>query len=89
MNKDIEKIENRLKELVTKNEDAIKGFENASKNSNEVGVKTYFENKIIERMQFLKALRTAATDLELGSVKIDGSTKGAVHRTWMDIKAFF
>lgn len=89
MNKDIEKIEDRLKDLVNKNEDAIKGFEKASKNSEQVGIKTYFENKVIERMQFLREIRAAVPDLDLGSVAIDGSTAGAVHRTWMDVKAFF
>jgi len=89
MNKDIEKIEDRLKDLVTKNEDAIKGFENASKNSDQVGIKSYFEEKVIERMQFLRELRASVPDLDLGSVKIDGSAAGAAHRTWMDVKAFF
>lgn len=89
MNKDIEKIEDRLKDLVTKNEDAIKGFEKASKNAEQVGIKSYFENKVVERMQFLRQLRAAASDLDLGSVEIDGSAAGAVHRTWMDVKAFF
>lgn len=89
MNKDIEKIEDRLKDLVTKNEDAIKGFEKASKNADQVGIKSYFENKVVERMQFLRELRAAAPDLDMGSVKIDGSAAGAVHRTWMDVKSFF
>jgi uncharacterized protein (TIGR02284 family) len=89
MNKDIEKIEDRLKDLVTKNEDAIKGFEKASKNAEQAGIKSYFEKKVVERMQFLKELRAAATDLDLGSIEIDGSTAGAAHRTWMDVKAFF
>lgn len=89
MNKDIEKIEHRLKDLVSKNEDAIKGFEKASKNSEQVGIKTYFEKKVIERMQFLREIRAAVPDLDLGSVTIDGSAVGALHRTWMDVKAFF
>lgn len=89
MNKDIEQIEDRLKDLVTKNEDAIKGFEKASKNAEQVGIKSYFENKVVERMHFLKELRASVPDLNLGSVEIDGSTAGAAHRTWMDVKAFF
>lgn len=89
MNKDIEKIEDRLKDLVTKNEDAIKGFEKAAKNAEEVGIQSYFEKKVVERMQFLRELRAAASDLDLGNLEIDGSTAGAVHRTWMDVKAFF
>ncbi|TLP77249.1 ferritin-like domain-containing protein [Maribacter sp. ACAM166] len=89
MNKDIEKIENRIKDLVTNNEDAIKGFEKASKNAEQVGIKSYFERKVIQRMQFLKELRASVPDLDIGSVKIEGSATGAVHRTWMDVKAFF
>jgi uncharacterized protein (TIGR02284 family) len=89
MNKDIEKIEDRLKDLVTKNEDAIKGFEKAAKNAEKVGIKSYFEKKIVERMKFLRELRASATDLDLGSIEIDGSTVGVAHRTWMDVKAFF
>ena len=42
----MEKIENRLKDLVTKNEDTIKGFEKAVKNTKEVGIKTFFEKKL-------------------------------------------
>mgnify|MGYP005822598157 FL=1 len=89
MNKDIEKIEDRLKDLVSKNEDAIKGFEKASKNSEQVGIKSYFEKKVVERMQFLRELRASVPELELGSVEIEGSAAGSFHRTWMDVKAFF
>ncbi|SNR39968.1 conserved hypothetical protein [Maribacter sedimenticola] len=89
MNTDIEKIENRLKDLVSKNEDAIKGFEKASENAEQVGIKSYFENRVVERMQFLRELRAAVPELDLGSVEIKGSAAGAVHRTWMDVKSFF
>lgn len=89
MNTDIEKVENRLKDLVSKNEDAIKGFEKASTNAQQVGIKSYFEKRVLERMHFLKELRAAAPDLDLGSVEIEGSAAGTLHRTWMDVKSFF
>ncbi|WP_405396221.1 PA2169 family four-helix-bundle protein [Maribacter sp. Asnod2-G09] len=89
MNTDIAKIEDHLKDLVSKNEDAIKGFEKASENSKEVGIKRYFEKKVIDRMQFLRELRAAVPELDLGSVEIEGSAAGTLHRTWMDVKAFF
>ncbi|WP_405413896.1 PA2169 family four-helix-bundle protein [Maribacter sp. Asnod1-A12] len=89
MNTDIKKIEDHLKDLISKNEDAIKGFEKASENSKDVGIKSYFEKKIIDRMQFLKELRASVPELELGSVHIEGSAAGTLHRTWMDVKAFF
>ena len=89
MNTDIAKIEDHLKDLVSKNEDAIKGFEKASENSKQVGIKSYFEKKIIDRMQFLRELRASVPELDLGSVEIEGSAAGTLHRTWMDVKAFF
>ncbi|WP_027067626.1 ferritin-like domain-containing protein [Maribacter sp. Hel_I_7] len=89
MNTDIAKIEDSLKDLISKNEDAIKGFEKASENSKQVGIKSYFEKKVVERMQFLRELRAAAPELDLGSVEIEGSGAGTLHRTWMDVKAFF
>ncbi|TDS14254.1 uncharacterized protein (TIGR02284 family) [Maribacter caenipelagi] len=89
MNTDIAKIEDHLKDLVSKNEDAIKGFEKASENSKQVGIKSYFEKKIVDRMQFLRELRASVPELDLGSVEIEGSAAGTLHRTWMDVKAFF
>ncbi|WP_424001094.1 ferritin-like domain-containing protein [Maribacter sp. IgM3_T14_3] len=89
MNTDIAKIEDHLKDLVSKNEDAIKGFEKASENSKEVGIKNYFETKVIDRMQFLKEIRASVPELDLGNVQIEGSAAGTLHRTWMDVKAFF
>lgn len=89
MNTDIAKIEDHLKDLVSKNEDAIKGFEKASENSKEVGIKNYFETKVIDRMQFLKEIRASVPELDLGNVQIEGSAASTLHRTWMDVKAFF
>lgn len=89
MNTDIAKIEEHLKDLVSKNEDAIKGFEKASENSKQVGIKSYFEKKVVDRMQCLRELRASVPELDLGSVEIEGSAAGTLHRTWMDVKAFF
>ncbi|GMN04692.1 hypothetical protein MTsPCn5_00800 [Croceitalea sp. MTPC5] len=89
MNNDVKKIEDRLKDLVTKNEDAVIGFEKAAENANAAGIQSYFSKKAEERKIFLKTLRNAAQDLDLGDKEIDGSTAGAAHRAWMDVKAFF
>lgn len=89
MNKDIKLIEDKLKDIIVKNEDAIKGFEKGAENAKEIGTKSYFESKADERRNFLSNLRTAAPELNLGDWKIEGSTAGAAHRTWMDVKAFF
>lgn len=88
MNKDIKEIENRLNDIIQKNEDAIKGYEKAADNTKEAGLKMYFNNKARERRTFLVELKAATPALETRD-KIDGSTAGALHRTWMDVKAFF
>ncbi|RKN78689.1 ferritin-like domain-containing protein [Ulvibacterium marinum] len=89
MNKDIEKIENRIKDILEKNEDAIKGFDKGAENAKELGTKAYFARRAENRKMFLKQLRNSVTELNVGNNEIEGSTAGAVHRTWMDVKAFF
>lgn len=89
MNKDIKHIENKIKEIIEKNEDAVKGFQKAAENTEDSGVKNYFEQRAEKRKLFLKTLHNATPALETGDNEIDGSTKGSAHRTWMDVKAFF
>jgi len=89
MNKDVKEIENRLRQIVDKNEDAIKGFEKAAENSKEVSTKSYFSGRVENRKNFLTQLKNASPELSLGNEKIEGTTTGAAHRTWMDVKAFF
>ena len=88
MNSDIKEIENNLNDIIQKNEDSIKGYEKAAENAKEIGLQSYFTNKAKERRNFLKELKEAAPALETRN-DIDGSAKGSMHRTWMDIKAFF
>jgi len=88
MNNRIKEIENNLNDIIQKNEDAIKGYEKAAENANEMGLQTYFRNKVRERSNFLAELRGAAPSLTPKS-DMDGSTTGAMHRAWMDVKAFF
>ncbi|WP_149274946.1 ferritin-like domain-containing protein [Pareuzebyella sediminis] len=89
MNEDVKRIQKRLQEVIEKNEDAIKGFQKAAENAEDQGIERYFTGRIEKRKQFLVQLKNAAVELDLGDSDIDGSTKGSMHRTWMDIKAFF
>ena len=89
MNNDIKKIENKIREIIEKNEDAVKGFEKAAENTKDVGVKSYFEKRAEQRKVFIKTLHNATPALETGANEIEGSAKGSLHRNWMDIKAFF
>ena len=45
MNKDIKKVENKLQEVLEKNEDAVKGFEKAAENAKETSTKSYFTRR--------------------------------------------
>ncbi len=89
MNKDIKKIEDKINDIIEKNEDSVKGFEKASENAKEATIKAYFEKKATERRRFLSQLRNASPELELGDAEVDGTAKGAMHRSWMDLKALF
>ncbi|QCW98963.1 PA2169 family four-helix-bundle protein [Aggregatimonas sangjinii] len=89
MNDDVKKIEEKLQEVIDKTEDAIKGFNKAAENASDVSTKTYFSRRAKNRQRFLTQLKNASPDLRLGNEDIDGTTAGAVHRTWMDVKAFF
>ena len=89
MNEDVKKIENKLHEVIDKNEDAIKGFQKAAENSKDVSTKSYFSGRVANRKNFLTQLKNASPELQLGNDEIEGTTAGAAHRTWMDVKAFF
>ncbi|MFS4417745.1 ferritin-like domain-containing protein [Maribacter sp. 2307ULW6-5] len=89
MNTDVKTIENRLKDLMSKNEDAVKGFKKAADNAKDKGVKAFFERRAKQRALFLKTFRNAAPDLDLGSTALEGSAAGQMHRAWMDVKSFF
>lgn len=89
MNEDVKEIESKLSEIIEKNEDAIKGFEKAADNADEAGIKSFFLKRAENRRSFLTQLRNSVPELDLGDREIEGSTTGAAHRTWMDIKSFF
>ncbi|WP_396636362.1 PA2169 family four-helix-bundle protein [Maribacter sp. R77961] len=89
MNNDIKTIENKIKEIIEKNEDSIRGFEKAAENAKEIGIKTYFENRANQRKLFVKTLHNAVPELKTEDANNDGTTKGSMHRAWMDVKAFF
>lgn len=78
----------KLNALLEKTRDAEKGFNKAAENADSSELKSYFTRKSQERSAFARQL-----EIEIGSFgqKPDngGSTTGAMHRAWMDVKAFF
>jgi len=83
-----EEISNKLNELLVKNYDAEKGYQNAAENVDSPTLKMFFKRRATERSEFAKELRTEI--LQYGEIPEDsGSFKGAVHRNWMSLKTLF
>jgi len=81
-------ISDQLMEILEKNRDAEKGYFKAIENTEEASLSRYFERKAQDRKDFNNSLhREMVSSYE--SYKNDGSFKGAIHSTWMDVKSFF
>ncbi len=83
-----EDVGNKLNDLLEKTYDAEKGFKKAAENVEHTGLKNYFNQKSQERYDFGHELKN---EIKAFGQEVDkgGSTTGAAHRTWMDIKALF
>ena len=88
MNRETEDIFEEIKEILAKNEDAVKGYHKASENADSSTLTTYFREKASKREEFNTNLRReikgAYTDFDES-----GSFSGTIHRAWMDIKNLF
>lgn len=88
MNTYTEKVGEKLNDLLEKTYDAEKGFKKAAENADHTSLKSYFERKAKERYGFghelKEEIRQFGQEVERG-----GSATGAMHRTWMDVKALF
>jgi uncharacterized protein (TIGR02284 family) len=77
-----------LNDLIQINNDRIKGFENAIKETEDTELVSVFNNKVLESQQ----LRSTLTK-EVQVLGADGDTSnsvsGTIHRTWLEVKAKF
>jgi uncharacterized protein (TIGR02284 family) len=81
-----EEMGKKLNELLEKSYDAHEGFKAASENADNKKLKEFFRQKSEERETFIKELREEITGY--GQVPVEGgSSKGSMHRTWMNLKA--
>lgn len=81
-------IINGLNDLLEKCYDAEKGFENAVKNTDNNNLKTFFKFKARQRYKFGHDIKKEIQLLG-GQPDKGGSTKGDLHRFWMDTIATF
>ncbi|TYB69412.1 PA2169 family four-helix-bundle protein [Bizionia saleffrena] len=83
-----EEISNKLNELLVKNYDAEKGYENAAENVDSDRLKMFFKRRATERGEFAKEIKNEI--LQYGEEPKDsGSFKGTMHRNWMSLKSTF
>lgn len=86
MNTYTDKVGNNLNALLEKTYDAEKGYKKAAENTDNMVLKTFFENKSKQRYDFGHQLKE---ELKSFGQKIEkgGSITGATHRAWMDVKS--
>ncbi|MFA9195625.1 PA2169 family four-helix-bundle protein [Flavobacterium sp. FBOR7N2.3] len=82
-------LSSKLNDLLEKINDGEKGFKKAADHTDHVFLKKYFERKSKERYDFANELNIEFSMFGLHDDTSGGSIAGAVHRTWMDIKALF
>jgi len=81
-------ISNKLNELLIKNFDAEKGYENAIENVESPKLKAFFKMQSEQRGKFARELRLEI--LKFGQIPEEsGSIAGTLHRNWMTLKSLF
>lgn len=83
-----EKFLEEFEEVLEKNRDAQKGFAKAAENAKHPGLKSWFQRKSLERIEFNRDLEREILSA-YPNFDVDGSFAGTIHRAWMDVKAFF
>lgn len=83
-----ETVSENLNNILEKTYDAEKGYKKAAENTDNASLKSFFQRKSQERYDFGHALKT---EIKQFGEEVDkgGSVTGAMHRAWMDTKAFF
>ncbi len=76
---------NDLQELLEKNYDAEKGFKNAMEDTKNPQLKQFLKKQALQKDTFVTELEHLIRSLN-AEPNEKGSTKGDLHRTWMDIK---
>ena len=82
---DNKKIVSTLNDLIETCRDALNGFKEAVENVKSVDLKNLFNKIAEERAKFVQELQLEVRRLG-GEAEKTGSTAGALHRVWMDIK---
>ena len=82
---DNKKVVSTLNELIETCRDGLDGFKEAAQNVKNPDLKSFFNDAATERAFCVQELQTEVRNLG-GEAEKTGSTAGAIHRVWMDIK---
>lgn len=82
---DNEKIVSTLNDLIETCRDGLNGFKEAAENVKSLDLKNLFNELGNERARLVQELQLEVRGLG-GEAEKTGSTAGALHRVWMDIK---
>lgn len=82
---DNDKAISTLNDLIETLRDGQEGFKEAAENVKDSDLKTFFNQVSLERAQMVGELQQEVRTLG-GDPENSGSTAGALHRTWVDIK---
>ena len=85
---DNDKVISTLNDLIEICRDGQNGFKEAAENVKNPDLKSFFNECSTERAQFVTDLQLEVRRLG-GDPQKTGSTAGALHRVWMDIKGTF
>lgn len=81
------KLVDKVKHLLSICNDGKEGYRKASEDIEAVELKTVFNKYSIQRSEFAAELKTILRNLGEDADNMEGGPMGALHRTWMDIKA--
>ncbi|MGB3592298.1 MAG: PA2169 family four-helix-bundle protein [Nonlabens sp.] len=79
------KTEEYLNDLLAKTYDAQRGFANAAENTNHVQLKRWLADKGARRTEFAAQIINEMKGMNQ-KPEMDGTMKGDMHRSWMNIK---
>jgi uncharacterized protein (TIGR02284 family) len=76
-----------VENLIETCKDGQKGYQDAAEHVKRTDLKSYFMEQSAERGRFAQELQAELARLGKPDKKVSGSTGGAMHRAWIDVKA--